>query len=83
MFGCLVMKNYNKMEMSDIIVSPPAPDDIIRELMNDCAQNHQANFVIDHVTFSRDLEIGLSLSKTRMNIFAAIFTHGLNFLYQA
>ncbi|OIT39988.1 malonyl-coenzyme:anthocyanin 5-o-glucoside-6'''-o-malonyltransferase [Nicotiana attenuata] len=27
-----------------------------------------------------DLEIGLSLSKTRMNAFAAIFTHGLNFL---
>ncbi|KAF3627064.1 hypothetical protein FXO38_28935 [Capsicum annuum] len=27
-----------------------------------------------------DLEIGLSLSKTRMNAFAAIFTHGLSFL---
>ncbi|KAH0719895.1 hypothetical protein KY284_004925 [Solanum tuberosum] len=32
--------------------------------------------------FDGDLEIGLSLSKTRMNAFAAIFTHGLNFLYQ-
>ncbi|OIT21998.1 malonyl-coenzyme:anthocyanin 5-o-glucoside-6'''-o-malonyltransferase [Nicotiana attenuata] len=27
-----------------------------------------------------DLEIGLSLSKTRMNAFAAIYTHGLSFL---
>ncbi|KAK6777243.1 hypothetical protein RDI58_023960 [Solanum bulbocastanum] len=32
--------------------------------------------------FDGDLEIGLSLSKTRMNAFAAIFTDGLNFLYQ-
>ncbi|KAM3343530.1 phenolic glucoside malonyltransferase 1-like [Capsicum galapagoense] len=30
--------------------------------------------------FDGDLEVGLSLSKTRMNAFAAIFTHGLNFL---
>ncbi|MCD7453622.1 CDK-activating kinase assembly factor mat1 [Datura stramonium] len=30
--------------------------------------------------FDGDLEIGLSLSKTRMNAFAAIFSHGLNFL---
>lgn len=33
--------------------------------------------------FDGDLEIGLCLSKTQMNAFAAIFTHGLNFLYQA
>ncbi|WMV49088.1 hypothetical protein MTR67_042473 [Solanum verrucosum] len=32
--------------------------------------------------FDGDLEIGLSLSKTQMNAFAAIFTHGLSFLYQ-
>ncbi|XP_055809023.1 phenolic glucoside malonyltransferase 1-like [Solanum dulcamara] len=31
--------------------------------------------------FDGDLEIGLCLSKTRMNAFAAIFTHGLSFLY--
>ncbi|XP_059301402.1 phenolic glucoside malonyltransferase 1-like [Lycium ferocissimum] len=30
--------------------------------------------------FDGDLEVGLSLSKTRMNAFAAIFTHGLSFL---
>ncbi|KAF3674940.1 putative diacylglycerol kinase iota-like [Capsicum annuum] len=30
--------------------------------------------------FDGDLEIGLSLSKTRMNALAAIFTHGLSFL---
>ncbi|KAF3667534.1 hypothetical protein FXO38_08537 [Capsicum annuum] len=30
--------------------------------------------------FDGDLEVGLSLSKTRMNAFAAIFTHGLTFL---
>ncbi|KAM3204267.1 hypothetical protein P3L10_027676 [Capsicum annuum] len=33
--------------------------------------------------FDGDLEIGLSLSKTRMNAFAAIFTRGLSFLLQA
>ncbi|KAM3343513.1 phenolic glucoside malonyltransferase 1-like [Capsicum galapagoense] len=30
--------------------------------------------------FDGDLEVGLSLSKTQMNAFAAIFTHGLGFL---
>uniref|UniRef100_A0A3Q7J6W1 Anthocyanin acyltransferase n=1 Tax=Solanum lycopersicum TaxID=4081 RepID=A0A3Q7J6W1_SOLLC len=32
--------------------------------------------------FDGDLEIGLCLSKTRMNAFATIFTHGLSFLCQ-